>query len=79
MRAPQRAAKAFAPAQLPIGRIPGMIGAVMPARSQASRKRRKVSASKKNWVMALLAPASILRFSQVTSAPLSAASGCGSG
>ena len=56
-----------------------MIGAVIPAFTQASRKRKKVSASKKNWVIALVAPASILRFSQVTSAVLSAASGCGSG
>ncbi len=56
------------PSQLVIGRMPGMIGAVMPASAQASRKRRKVSASKKNWVMALEAPASILRLSQCTSA-----------
>ncbi len=45
-----------------------MIGASMPAAAQASRKRKKVSASKKNWVMAECAPASILRFSQSTSA-----------
>src|SRR5438270_9468208 len=45
-----------------IGRIPGTIGACTPAAARASRKRRNASVSKKNWVMARVAPASILRF-----------------
>ncbi len=54
-----------------------MTGAVMPAFTQASRKRKKVSASKKNWVIALVAPASILRLRNSTSLPV--LSGWGSG
>ena len=54
--------------QFSIGRIPGTIGAVMPALTQASLKRRKSSASKKNCVIASLAPASIFRLSQSISA-----------
>ena len=56
-----------------------LYGAVMPIFAQRSRNRKKLSASKKNWVMALVAPASSLAFSQCASAAPSAASGCGSG
>ena len=48
-----------------LAEMPGMIGASIPAFTQASRKRKNVSASKKNWVMAAVAPASSLRLSQV--------------
>ena len=44
-----------------------------------SRNRKNSSLSKKNWVMAALAPASNLRLSQSMSAMAWAASGCGSG
>jgi hypothetical protein len=40
------------------GRMPGMIGASMPAAAAASRKRRKASGEKKNCVIARDAPAS---------------------
>ncbi len=56
-----------------------MIGASIPAAAHASRKRKKVSARKKNWVMAEVAPASILRLSQATSAAVPPLSGCASG
>ena len=48
-------------AKLVTGRMPGTIGTVIPARAARSRKRRKSSTSKKNWVIARVAPASILR------------------
>ena len=56
-----------------------MIGTSIPAASQRSRKRKNVSAEKKNWVIALVAPASTLRFSQATSASVPVESGCASG
>jgi hypothetical protein len=52
---------------------------VIPAFTARSRNRKKVSASKKNWVIADVAPASSFFFSQRISASASAASGCGSG
>ena len=67
------------PFQLLIAQDAGDDGAVMPEAAQASRKRKKVSASKKNWVMAELAPASILRFRKSTQSCIDCASGCGSG
>ena len=42
--------------------IPGTISASIPAAATASRKRKKVSGSKKNCVIARVAPASSLRF-----------------
>ena len=78
-RVPQVAANRLAPAQPWIGRMPGMIGASMPAAAHLSRNRKNVSASKKNCVIALVAPASILRFSQATSASVPLLSGWGSG
>ena len=59
--------------------MPGWIGAVIPALAQASRKRRKSSFSKKNWVIAVAAPASSLRLRLSMSAAGLAASGCTSG
>src|SRR3546814_3884993 len=44
------------------GNMPGTIGASIPAAAAASRKRRKASGEKKNWVIARVAPASSLRF-----------------
>ena len=79
MRVPQEVANLRAPAQFSTGSTPGMTGTVIPASAQASRNRRKVSASKKNCVIASEAPASILRLSQSISARSSAASGCFSG
>ena len=51
----------------------------IPAAAHLSRNRTKVSASKKNCVIPLDAPASTLRFSQATSAAVPGLSGCGSG
>ena len=42
-------------AKLDTGIIPGTISAVIPAAATASRNRKKVSGSKKNWVIARLA------------------------
>ena len=55
MLAPQLAENSIARVKLVIGRMPGTIGTSIPALTQASRKRKKVSTSKTNWVMAEVA------------------------
>ena len=75
----QRPAKFTILAKFSTGRMPGWIGAEIPAAAQASRKRRKSSLSKKNCVSAMPAPASSLRFRFSMSASALAASGCTSG
>ena len=77
--APQRAANLRAEVQLTIGKMPGVMGFSIPAAAQASLKRKKVSASKKNCVIASSAPASNLRLSQSTLLCNDSDSGCGSG
>ena len=42
-----------------IGMMPGTIGMVMPRARTRSRKRKNTSLSKKNWLIARVAPASI--------------------
>jgi hypothetical protein len=79
MDVPHRAASRLTPPQFSTGSTPGMIGASIPAFTQASRKRKNVSGRKKNCVMALLAPASIFRFRNSMSACAEPASGCFSG
>ena len=49
-------------ATLETGRMPGTISASIPAAAASSRKRKKQSGEKKNWVIARSAPASTLRF-----------------
>ncbi len=66
-------------AKFDTGMIPGTISASIPAARQASWKRKKVSGSKKNWVIARVAPASSLRLRLSRSAAGLAASGCVSG
>ena len=48
------------PLKFDTGMIPGNMGMVTPALAASSRKRKKASVSKKNWVMARVAPASHL-------------------
>src|SRR3546814_4175413 len=61
------------------GNMPGTIGASIPAAAAASRKRRKASGEKKNWVIARVAPASSLRFRLSRSVCGQSESGCTSG
>ena len=57
------------------GRMPGTISTSMPAAAASSRKRKKQSGEKKNWVIARSAPASTLRFRLSRSAVAVAESG----
>jgi hypothetical protein len=52
---------------------------VIPAARTLSLKRRKASMSKKNWLTAKVAPASILAFSTSMSCSIDGLSGCFSG
>jgi hypothetical protein len=61
------------------GMMPGTIGTVTPAYRARSTNRRYVQLSKKNCVIARVAPASILRFRLSRSASGDFASGCVSG
>ncbi|GAV32722.1 hypothetical protein ROTAS13_00359 [Roseomonas sp. TAS13] len=77
--APIRAEKFRIWLKFETGMMPGTIGTEMPAASARSMKRRKVSVSKKYWVIARVAPASILRFRLSRSASAERAEGCVSG
>src|SRR3546814_3566000 len=61
------------------GRMPGMIGASIPAAAAASRQRRKLSGEKQSCVIARVAPASRLRLRLSRSDCGHVASGCVSG
>ena len=77
--APQAAVIRFRPAKLDTGMTPGIRGMVTPAARTRSRKRRKASMSKKNWVTARVAPASTLAFSTSMSWSIDGLSGWRSG
>ncbi len=76
---PQRLANFSMCGKRVIGRMPGTISASMPAAAHWSRKRRKMSVSKKNCVIARLAPASIFARRLSRSNFALGASGCTSG
>ena len=61
------------------GMMPGTMGMVTPERRACSTKRKKAVVSKKNWVIARVAPASILAFSTSMSCRMERLSGCFSG
>ena len=56
MVAPQAKAKRRVVATFETGRMPGTISASIPAAAASSRKRKKLSDEKKNWVIARSAP-----------------------
>ena len=62
-----------------MGRMPGTTADSMPAAPQRSRNLKNESTSKKNCVMARVAPASNLRFRLSRSLAAHLASGCVSG
>ncbi len=61
------------------GMMPALTGIVTPAALTRSMKRRNPSTSKKNWVIARVAPASTLAFSTSMSCAMEPLSGwiCG--
>src|SRR3546814_10756338 len=61
MAAPHIPANLRVWATLETGRMPGTISASIPIAAAWSRKRKKQSGEKKNWVIARSAPASNLR------------------
>ncbi|MNS95889.1 hypothetical protein D3C72_1301650 [compost metagenome] len=79
IEAPQAALIRLRPLKLDTGMMPGIRGMVTPAARTRSRKRRKASMSKKNWLTARVAPASTLAFSTSMSWSIDGLSGCFSG
>jgi len=59
---PQLSAKRRVPDQFSIGRMPGTMGALIPALAQASRNRKQVSTSKQTYESASDAPAALMSF-----------------